>query len=42
MFDFILNNTTWIALAFGVVAVFGMLEMLLKGLTTRYGTRITQ
>lgn len=42
MFDFILNNTTWIALGFGVVMVFGVLEMLLRGLTTRYGTKITQ
>ena len=42
MIDFILNNPTWIALTVGVVLLFGALEMLLRGLTTRYGTRLTQ
>ncbi|WP_020469900.1 hypothetical protein [Zavarzinella formosa] len=42
MIDFIQTNMTWIGLGLGIVLLFGMLEMLLGGLTTRYGTRLAR
>ena len=38
MTDFINDNMTWIGLGFGIILLFGVLEMLLRTLTNRYGT----
>ena len=38
MTDLIQSKLVWIGLGLGVVAVFAALEMLLRGLTTKFGT----
>jgi hypothetical protein len=38
MSDEIFRSLSWIALAVGIVAVFMLLELLLRTLTNRYGT----
>lgn len=38
MTDFIQNKAVWIGVGLGVVAVFAVLEVLLRTLTNRFGT----
>ena len=38
MSDEIIRSLSWVGLAVGIVAVFVLLEVLLRNLTTRYGT----
>jgi hypothetical protein len=38
MSDEVLRSLSWVGLAVGIVAVFMILEVLLRTLTTRYGT----
>ena len=38
MSDEVLRSLSWVGLAVGIVAVFMLLEVLLKTLTNRYGT----
>jgi hypothetical protein len=38
MSDEVLRSLSWVGLAVGIVAVFMILEVLLRSLTNRYGT----
>ena len=42
MSDEVLRSLSWVALAVGIVAVFMILEVLLRTLTNRYGTQQDQ